>query len=70
MNKGLGVINTFLLVKTIGNQSHFISFDRTIELPFNLKYPLVGQQIHTGLTRDKSPSPICLQGTEFLAHSP
>lgn len=67
--KGFMKIDTRLLSLTFGDQPCFVTINGTICLIFELKYPLVGYNIHLGMSRHKGPRAITQERVELSSHS-
>ncbi|GMP48701.1 hypothetical protein CsSME_00015967 [Camellia sinensis var. sinensis] len=67
--KGLLIINTILLGKTLGNQVSLVKLKRTIRMSLNFVDPFATNQILTNRQRKQLPSPSFMQSRQLIISS-
>jgi hypothetical protein len=69
MSKGLIVVVTMLLLKTMSNKTGLITLERAIRASFGLINPLACDRMSMRRKRNNVPSASALESSDLLNHS-
>ena len=66
--KSVIIVNTFSLLETLGDETGFVSINRSICFIFQLENPLAINYVEAGSMRYKAPRIIAMQGRNLIVH--